>query len=199
MSARTLWLSLAAMALVAVVVIGLQQSSSGTEAADPLATSRPDPAEVRSKLEGAPAPLAALHAQANELLPGGRQAFEARLKELRGYPVVVNVWAAWCGPCREELPVFQAVSADRGREIAFLGVDLQDDRDAAKRLLERIPQSWPSYEDPNARIFQSYGVAGVPSTIFYDAEGKQRFVHQGPYFERSDLEADIARHTRPRG
>lgn len=194
MSARTLWISLGAMALVAVLVIGLRQSA-GEGVADPLATSRPDQAKIAKQLEGAPAPLAALHAQANELLPGGRKAFEARLSDLEGFPVVVNVWAAWCGPCREELPVFQAVSADLGKEVAFLGVDLQDDRDAAKRLLGRIPQSWPSYEDPDARIFQSYGVAGVPSTIFYDASGKQRFIHQGPYFEREDLEADIAKYA----
>jgi cytochrome c biogenesis protein CcmG, thiol:disulfide interchange protein DsbE len=194
MSRRALALSLAAMALVAVVVIGLRQSGEAT-APDPLAVSRPDPAEVRERLAGAPAPLAALHAQANELLPG-EDAFRARLRELRGFPVVVNVWAAWCGPCREELPVFQEVAIDRGKEVAFLGVDLRDDPGAAKRLLGRIPQTYPSYEDPDGKIFDSYGVAGVPSTIFYDKTGKQVFVHQGPYLEREDLERDLERALR---
>jgi cytochrome c biogenesis protein CcmG, thiol:disulfide interchange protein DsbE len=194
MSRRAFVLSLAAMALVAALVIGLRQSTEST-APDPLATSQLDPAEVREALAGAPAPLAALHAQANELLPGGERAFEARLRELRGFPVVVNVWAAWCGPCREELPVFQEVSLARGKEVAFLGVDLRDNAAAARRLLARIPQTWPSYEDPEGKIFDGYKVAGVPSTIFYDETGEQTFVHQGPYLEREDLEADIAEHA----
>ena len=66
-------------------------------------------------LAGAPKPLAKLYEQPNQLLPGGADAYEQRLADLRGYPVVVNKWASWCGPCREEMPWFQRLSAQIGR------------------------------------------------------------------------------------
>ena len=108
----------------------------------------------------------------------------------------MNIWAAWCGPCREELPVFQDVSVAYGKRVAFLGVDLRDDRAAAERLLRRFPVSYPSVEDPDGRLFQDLGLQGVPSTLFYDARGGDpAFVHQGPYYERADLEADLRRYA----
>ena len=88
-------------------------------------------AELHAKLDGAPPALAAVHAQANDLLPGARKSLQARVPPLRGHPVVVNVWAAWCGPCRVELPVVQRASLDWGKRVAFLGVDLRDNRGAA--------------------------------------------------------------------
>ena len=72
---------------------------------------------------GAPPQLVAIRDEANQLLDGGTDAFEARLEELRGTPVVVNKWASWCGPCRLEFPYFQSQAQKRGGEIAFLGVD----------------------------------------------------------------------------
>src|SRR5918992_1141239 len=97
----------------------------------------PDPAEARRALAGAPAPLAELHAQANELLDGGADAFRRRLTRLRGHPVVVNKWASWCAPCREEFPFLQRQSVERGREVAFIGVDSDDNDEAARRFLDR--------------------------------------------------------------
>ncbi len=183
-----------ALVLAVVVVIGLRQApeTQGPAAPDssPLAQ-----AEVDAKLGGAPPALSALHRQANELLPGGRKTLDARLRELRGHPVVVNIWAAWCGPCREELPVFQRVSLEHGRHVGFLGVDLRDSRASARRLLRRYPQTYPSVEDPDGRIFTRYGLQGTPSTIFYDASGAQTFIHQGPYLERADLGAAIRRYA----
>ena len=65
-------------------------------------------------LAGAPKPLAKLYDQADQLLPGGADAYQQRLAELRGHPVVVNKWASWCGPCREEMPWLQRQAAERG-------------------------------------------------------------------------------------
>ena len=106
-------------------------------------------------LAGSPAPLAALHAQADRLLPGGTAAYEQRIAALEGYPVVVNVWASWCGPCRFEFPILQKLSARYGKRVAFLGVDSQDSSDAASTFLREAPVPYPSYTDPDKKIAES--------------------------------------------
>lgn len=191
---RTALLFTVVIVIGAALGIGLKQASDEDGKDAPTAL-MPSADEVEARLDGSPAPLAALHAQANVLLPGGRRALRARLAALEGHPVVVNVWASWCGPCRQEMPVFQRVALDRGREVAFLGVNLKDNRPAAKRFLADVPLSFPSYEDPDGRIFASYKVAGVPSTVFYDALGRQAYVHQGPYLNEKDLRTDIDRYA----
>jgi hypothetical protein len=88
------------------------------------------------------------------------------------------------------------VSVDHGKRVAFVGVDENDNRGAAERLLRQIPVSYPSVEDPDGRIFQDYGLQGVPATIFYSAKGgKPEYIHQGPYVDRAALEADIRRYA----
>ncbi|MCD6727974.1 MAG: TlpA family protein disulfide reductase [Solirubrobacteraceae bacterium] len=191
---RTALLFAAVIAVGAAIGIGLKQASSESDSAIP-APRKTSADEMRRRLAGSPAPLAALHAQAGELLPGGRGAWRARLRALRGHPAVVNVWASWCGPCRQETPVLQEVSLDRGREVAFIGVNLRDDAGAARRFLRRAPVSYPSYEDPDGRIYNDYGLAGAPATIFYDARGRKAYTHQGPYLSTADLERDIARYA----
>jgi cytochrome c biogenesis protein CcmG/thiol:disulfide interchange protein DsbE len=147
-------------------------------------------------LAGAPAPLADLYAQANELLPGEVEAFRARIEELRGHPVVVNKWASWCGPCRAEFPFFQSQAAKRGEEIAFLGVDAQDSDDAAKTFLEELPLPYPSYSDPDLKISAELDAeTEFPATAFFDRDGKQVYVHRGGYQDEADLVADIERYA----
>jgi cytochrome c biogenesis protein CcmG/thiol:disulfide interchange protein DsbE len=181
-------------ALVAVLVIGLKQANDNAGPSQPK-TSTLSAAELHAKLDGAPAPLAAVHRQANALLPGARKALLARVSALRGHPVVVNVWAAWCGPCRVELPVVQRASLDWGKRVAFLGVDLKDNRGSAERLLRQIPLTYPSYEDPDGKVYNGYKLLGTPATIYYNAAGKQTYIHSGPYETRQDLDADIKRYA----
>ena len=184
---------LGAVALGVVLVIGLTQAGGSGEpdSAEPGF----DLAQAQRELEGAPAPLAALHAQANELLDGGPDALEARLRELRGHPVVINKWASWCGPCRAELPIFQEVSTERGKEIAFLGVNARDKRPTAERFAARYPVPYPSYEDPGEAIARALKApSNFPVTLFVDAEGETVFTHQGGYRSAADLRADIDEH-----
>jgi cytochrome c biogenesis protein CcmG, thiol:disulfide interchange protein DsbE len=190
------WLPWVAGAVVvaAIVAIGLSQAPESKSPSQPK-KAKISAQELREKLGGAPPALATVHRQANELLPGGRKALLARVTKLRGHPVVVNVWAAWCGPCRVELPVFQRASLDWGKQVAFLGVDLRDNRDSARRLLVDIPVTYPSYEDPDGKVATGYRLIGTPSTIYYDAAGKQTYIHQGQYLDRAQLDADIKRHA----
>jgi cytochrome c biogenesis protein CcmG/thiol:disulfide interchange protein DsbE len=144
-------------------------------------------------LAGAPAPLAALHQQANELLGGGREAYEKRIQSLRGYPVVVNVWASWCGPCRFEFSAFQRMSAKYGKRVAFLGIDLEDSDDAARTFLDSHPVPYPSYSDPDEEIADSLGDSRLPETAYYDRDGELVYLKLGQYPSESDLRADIER------
>jgi cytochrome c biogenesis protein CcmG, thiol:disulfide interchange protein DsbE len=194
---RRRWL-LALAILVAVVAVGLRQAPETKQHRQPPPRT-PSAAEVRAKLAASPPPLASLHRQANALLPGQRAGLQARLRALRGHPVVVNVWAAWCGPCRDELPVFQDASLAWGTRVAFVGVDVRDSRASAERLLRQIPLTYPSFEDHDGQIANGYRLVGTPSTIYYDAAGTQTHIHQGPYSTRASLDADITRYALGQG
>jgi cytochrome c biogenesis protein CcmG, thiol:disulfide interchange protein DsbE len=177
--------------LVLAALLGAGCGSSGDGESD---GSHPNYAKA---LAGAPPPLAGLYKQANELLPGGVDAYEKRIAELRGYPIVVNVWASWCGPCRFEFPVLQKLSARYGKEVAFLGVNSEDSEDAAATYLREEPVPYPSYSDPDKDILDSLGATfgGVPDTAIYDSSGELVFLKQGPYEENSELEADVRRYA----
>ena len=160
-------------------------------------TAVPADKDPAAALAGAPAPLAKLHEQRNQLLNGGRRAFVARLAELRGHPVVVNKWASWCGPCRAEFPFFQKQAIERGKRVAFLGVDSQDNAGDASEFLERYPVAYPSYKDPDLDIAAEIkAVAAFPSTVFYDSKGKIAHTKVGGYSKEEQLATDIERYAR---
>lgn len=152
--------------------------------------------DYASALAGSPPPLAALHRQANDLLPGSVDAFQRRIAELKDYPIVVNVWASWCGPCRFEFPTLQRLAAAYGKRVAFLGVNNQDSDDAAETFLAEAPVPFPSYTDPDNAIADELGATrGLPDTAFYDRAGELVYLKQGPYTDHSELRADIERYA----
>ena len=191
---RRLIYLLAGIALVVVLVIGLTQAGGGSsteQAAKPF-----DLPAAKRKLAAAPAPLNGLYAQANQLLGGGKSAFDQRIDTLKGHPVVVNKWASWCVPCQSEFPVFQSVAADKGTQVAFLGLDGRDVDTAAKRFLAKRPLPFPSYTDPDDEIATKRKIAvGFPMTMFLDREGKVAFIHTGQYKSPADLLRDIDRYA----
>jgi len=169
---------------------------AGCGSDDPQSAS-PGAAKEKAALSGAPAPLAKLHSQANRLLGGGADAFDARLEELKGHPVVVNKWASWCPPCRAEFPYFQKQSVERGKKIAFLGVDSNDNDSDAGEFLKQFPVSFPSFKDPDLKVAaRMKAVAAFPSTAFYDSKGRLAHVKQGGYSTEEKLVADIERYAR---
>jgi thiol-disulfide isomerase/thioredoxin len=184
----TLRIGLLALALAALAAGGCGSSDSGDYSGK-----HPD---YGTALAGSPTPLAALHRQANELLPGGTDAYEQRIAALRGYPIVANVWASWCGPCRFEFPTLQKLAARYGKRVAFIGVNSQDSDAAAETFLAEAPVPYPSYTDPDKGLIESLGgVGGLPDTAFYDRAGKLVYLKQGPYTHDSELEADVRRYA----
>jgi cytochrome c biogenesis protein CcmG, thiol:disulfide interchange protein DsbE len=189
---RTRALVLAVAALVAVVgIVLLTGSSSDSDSGG----AKTDPAAERA-YAGAPPPLRALYDDRNQLLDGGADAFKARLAGLRGYPVVVNKWASWCGPCRAEFPVFQKASQQAAKTTAFVGVDSTDNVDDANAFLGDFPLTYPSYKDPDLKVAREFnGVGAFPTTAFYDKKGKVAYVHQGPYHSPEELLRDARRYA----
>lgn len=176
----------ALLALGAVLLAGC--GSGGSSQA-------PGAAAQQRALAGAPRELAALHAQANQILGGGVPAFTARLRALRGHPVVVNKWASWCAPCRLEFPVLQRVAARAGKRVAFLGLNARDDGASARRYLRSHPVSYPSYRDPTQALSSTVSAPqGFPITDFFDATGHLVFQHAGPYVSDAALAGDIRKY-----
>ena len=146
--------------------------------------------------DGEPAPKAPASGS-DRLVGGGVPAFKAKLRELRGTPVVVNKWASWCPPCRAEFPHFRDQARKRKGKVAFLGVDSNDSDADAREFLRELPVGYPSFKDPDAQIAAAFGGAGAfPTTAFYDRKGKVAFVHQGGYASERKLAQDIERYAR---
>lgn len=97
------------------------------------------------------------------------------LADLRGSAVVLNFWASWCLPCREEAPLLAAADASYGpRGVRVLGVVYQDSADNARAFMSQYGQTYPGLLDPDGRTAIDYGVFGIPETFFIDSSGVVR-------------------------
>jgi cytochrome oxidase Cu insertion factor (SCO1/SenC/PrrC family)/thiol-disulfide isomerase/thioredoxin len=144
-----------------------------------------------AQLAGSPAPLAALHREASRLL-GSKSALTARLRALRGYPVVLNAWASWCGPCKAEFGLLASAAAHYGRQVAFLGADSDDSSGDAQSFLSQHPVTYPSYQTSTSQLTSLAQIIGLPTTIFLNRAGKVVHVQTGQYESQGTLDADIA-------
>ena len=129
---------------------------------------------------GRPAPLF----ESSDL--GGRP---VRLADDLGHPVLLNFWASWCQPCRQEFPVFAQLRSDRP-DVVVLGVVFQDSDGNARQFMADHGASWPGVRDPKGQIADAYGVQpkpGIPITFLVDRSGRLVARHLGPFTTEADL------------
>jgi thiol-disulfide isomerase/thioredoxin len=154
--------SLVAVALVALVAAACGRSSAGP-GGEP--GSGPDATLMPSS--------------PTELPDFDYAAYTQLLDELHGAPLVVNVWASWCGPCRDEAPALAGAATTYGDRVRFLGIDVLDARPDAVAFIEEFGWSYPSVFDRDAEIRDRLGLLGQPVTLFYDASGALVDTHVG--------------------
>ena len=142
----------------------------------------------------APAGEARTGEPAPQIVATGIDGAPIDLASLRGRPVIVNFWASWCVPCREEFPLFAEKLAELGPrdDLAIVGVLYEDDPALAQRFLDEFGATWPSVPDPDGAIASAYRVVAPPQTYFIDAEGVLRGIQIGEVRE-TDFDTQYAK------
>lgn len=117
-----------------------------------------------------------------ELLSGDG---ELTLDDLRGRPAVINFWASWCLPCKDEAPMLSEAAARYGDEVTFVGVDIRDARTSATEFVERWELDYMHVRDEDLAIYDDFGLTGQPETFFLDEDGVILEHVPGPLFRES--------------
>jgi peroxiredoxin len=103
-----------------------------------------------------------------------------RLSEYRGQVVLINFWASWCGPCRQEMPHLDAIQQKyQGLGFTVFGVNVEQDRAMADKVLRDIPVTFPILYDSDNEVSHSYDVDAMPATVLVDRNGEIRYMHRG--------------------
>ena len=136
-------------------------------------------AVVNADINIEPAPDFALKSHSGENL---------RLSEFRGEVVMINFWASWCGPCRQEMPLLDELYTQyQPLGFTILGVNVEEDTTKAKQMLRESPVNFPILFDNKSEVSRLYDVVAMPSTVLVDRDGNVRHLHQGykPGYEES--------------
>jgi cytochrome c biogenesis protein CcmG, thiol:disulfide interchange protein DsbE len=118
-------------------------------------------------------------------LGGGR---EVRLAGLRGKPMMINVWAQWCGPCREEAPYLAEVAAANQSDLIIVGIDHADPRpDLAIEFAQLSTWTYPQLADPDVVLRTELQITGPPQTFFIRPDGTIAYRHAGPFSSAAEI------------
>lgn len=129
-----------------------------------------------SQLVGNPAPEFVLESFSGK---------KVRLSDFRGKTLLVNFWASWCHPCREEAPALERTYMSlSGSQVEFIGINIMDDRKSAEEYVKSFGGTFVNIYDPENRVHLEYGVGGVPETFFINTEGIITDKHRGPLTEK---------------
>jgi thiol-disulfide isomerase/thioredoxin len=164
-----------AITLVASLLIGVLAACGVAGTEQPVASS--------TAVQATPTPAGpALNVGVPGFTLTTREGRPFRLADARGKLVVLNFWASWCGPCRDEMPLFEATSRQLGDEVLFVGVNAtaSDNRADAEEFAARLGVTFPIVFDESGDTAATYGVQGLPATFFIDREGVLRAKALGP-------------------
>jgi peroxiredoxin len=105
---------------------------------------------------------------------------QVNLAQYKGQVVMINFWASWCGPCRQEMPLLEDIYRKYNKlGFTLLGVNVEPDSKAADDWLKQTPVSFPILYDKDSKVSQMYDVSGMPSTVIIDRKGNLRMLHHG--------------------
>jgi peroxiredoxin len=145
------------------------------------------------------APLAAATSPlAPDFTLKARDGSNLRLAEQQGSIVVLNFWASWCGPCRQEMPLLDTMASEYAElGVQVWGVNVEAENDEAKTFLQQVPVSFPIMFDTTNQLAKTYAVEAMPTTVIIDKNGKVRAIHRGyqPGYEKKyadDINALLA-------
>lgn len=197
---RTLVATILASALAAGC--GADESTKPTFGgrSEPAAASSGELAELKAeaRIEDCPGSTgtasgrAALPELELDCLGGGRP---VRLSGLKGTPTVINLWASWCEPCREELPLLAQAHREYGEKLRILGIDVMDNApESALRLARESGVTYPQLVDRSGRTRAPLGYMGLPQTVFVDEQGRMVHTERTPFRSYADVTAAIRAH-----
>jgi thiol-disulfide isomerase/thioredoxin len=102
------------------------------------------------------------------------------LAQYKGQVVMLNFWASWCGPCRQEMPLLENIYKKYNKMgFTLIGVNVEPDSKAAEGFLQQTPVSFPVIYDKDSTVSKAYDVSGMPSTVIIDRKGNIRVLHRG--------------------
>jgi thiol-disulfide isomerase/thioredoxin len=115
------------------------------------------------------------------------------LKDYKGKPIVINFWASWCGPCREEMPFLERTWKEyKDKGVIFLGINVLDEEKSAKDIINILNISYTNLKDSSGEVANNYGVVGLPVTIFIDKEGRIFRKNYGPFLDEKGEKSFIS-------
>jgi peroxiredoxin len=108
-----------------------------------------------------------------------RAGTQVSLADLKGQVVMINFWASWCGPCRQEFPALDQIYAKyKPMGFTLVAINVESEKADAERFLEKTPASFPILFDPDNKVSGSYGVSAMPTTVLVDRQGRVRWQHR---------------------